>query len=118
MKAGDRVLYDVTRFKGRDKCVDVVKAGAAAATAPAPAPPPPPLRCDSLPDEFTCPISFELMEDPVIAADGHTYERRAIAAWFERRRTSPITNEALPNLDLVPAHAIRSMIARYRATAS
>ncbi|KAH8054362.1 hypothetical protein JL721_10484 [Aureococcus anophagefferens] len=80
LKAGDRVLYDVTRFKGRD--------------------------------------NFELMEDPVIAADGHTYERRAIAAWFERRRTSPITNEALPNLDLVPAHAIRSMIARYRATAS
>ncbi|EGB08452.1 hypothetical protein AURANDRAFT_64076 [Aureococcus anophagefferens] len=120
LKAGDRVLYDVTRFKGRDKCVDVVKAGAGAAPAPAPAaaPPPPPLRCDSLPDEFTCPISFELMEDPVIAADGHTYERRAIAAWFERRRTSPITNEALPNLDLVPAHAIRSMIARYRATAS
>ncbi|KAH8050370.1 hypothetical protein JL722_11334 [Aureococcus anophagefferens] len=120
LKAGDRVLYDVTRFKGRDKCVDVVKAGAGAAPAPAPAaaPPPPPLRCDSLPDEFTCPISFELMEDPVIAADGHTYERRAIAAWFERRRTSPITNEALPNLGLVPAHAIRSMIARYRATAS
>jgi hypothetical protein len=32
------------------------------------------------------------MEDPVVAADGHTYERRAIEGWFEKHLTSPITN--------------------------
>lgn len=31
-----------------------------------------------IPDEYTCPISTEPMEDPVMAADGHSYERREI----------------------------------------
>ncbi|KAH8048165.1 hypothetical protein JL720_15878 [Aureococcus anophagefferens] len=114
LKTGDRVRFDVARYRGRDKCVGVVKVGARA-PAPPPAPPPPP-PSESYPDEFACPISYELMQDPVIASDGHTYERSAIAAWFERRRTSPITNEDLPNLDLVPAHALRSLIARWLET--
>ncbi|KAK7242544.1 hypothetical protein SO694_00017484 [Aureococcus anophagefferens] len=114
LKTGDRVRFDVARYRGRDKCVGVVKVGARA-PAPPPAPPPPP-PSESYPDEFACPISYELMQDPVIASDGHTYERSAIAAWFERRRTSPITNEDLPNLDLVPAHAMRSLIARWLET--
>lgn len=33
-------------------------------------------------DEFLCPITFELMIDPVIASDGHTYERSAIEKWY------------------------------------
>ena len=115
LKTGDRVRFDVARYRGRDKCVGVVKVGARA-PAPPPAPPPPPPPSESYPDEFACPISYELMQDPVIASDGHTYERSAIAAWFERRRTSPITNEDLPNLDLVPAHAMRSLIARWLET--
>jgi SUMO ligase MMS21 Smc5/6 complex component len=35
-------------------------------------------------DEMVCPITFKIMEDPVIAADGHTYERSAIQEWIER----------------------------------
>ena len=30
------------------------------------------------PKEFCCPISHELMKDPVVAGDGHTYERSCI----------------------------------------
>ena len=82
-----------------------------ARAAPArPAPPPP--RDDDVPEEFLCPITFEMMTDPVIAADGHTYERRAIEAWFSRARTSPVTNEPLEHLHLIPAHTIRSLIQR------
>jgi len=33
--------------------------------------------------QMLCPISCELMRDPVIAADGHTYERAAITRWIE-----------------------------------
>ena len=29
------------------------------------------------------------MRDPVIAADGHTYERVEIESWFANNRTSP-----------------------------
>ena len=76
----------------------------------APRPAPPPRDEDDAPEEFLCPISMEVMQDPVIAADGHTYERRAIEAWFERAQTSPTTNEPLPHVNLIPNHTIRSMI--------
>ena len=78
----------------------------------APRPAPLPRDEDDAPEEFLCPISMEVMQDPVIAADGHTYERRAIEAWFSRARTSPVTNEPLEHLHLIPAHTIRSLIQR------
>jgi hypothetical protein len=34
------------------------------------------------PNEFFCPISFEMMSEPVVASDGHTYERLDIERWF------------------------------------
>ena len=44
------------------------------------------------PDEFVCPISMEVMVEPVLAADGFTYERQAIEQWFELgHRSSPRT---------------------------
>lgn len=34
---------------------------------------------------YLCPITTEVMEDPVIAGDGYTYERTAIEQWFKKR---------------------------------
>ncbi|KAL0037732.1 hypothetical protein WJX77_009967 [Trebouxia sp. C0004] len=34
-------------------------------------------------DLFLCPITQVVMNDPVIAADGHTYERAAMQSWLE-----------------------------------
>lgn len=36
----------------------------------------------NIPDEFRCPISLDLMRDPVIIASGHTYNRNSIAQWI------------------------------------
>ena len=36
-----------------------------------------------------CPITQDLMNDPVIAADSHTYERTAIERWLQTNITSP-----------------------------
>ena len=36
------------------------------------------------------------MVDPVVAADGHTYEQQCIEQWLELRGTSPFTREQLP----------------------
>jgi hypothetical protein len=43
-----------------------------------------------IPEDFKCPISVtdELMKDPVVAADGHTYERAAIEEWFNNGHTN------------------------------
>jgi hypothetical protein len=66
-----------------------------------------------LPRGFVCPITQGVMEDPVIAADGHSYERAAIEKWFKTKRappTSPSTNLALPHTFLVPNRALKAAI--------
>jgi len=50
--------------------------------------------------QYVCPISQELLEDPVTAADGMTYERSAIERWPQIRKTSPMTGLALTDIDL------------------
>jgi Mg-chelatase subunit ChlD len=71
-----------------------------------------------IPDEFLCPISYEVMEDPVILEDGHTYDRKSIEAWLVQRRTSPLTNRALSSMTLNPNYALRAAIERWRGEAA
>ena len=66
------------------------------------------------PDEFVCPISQELMLEPVLATDGHTYERQHIERWFEQRLTSPKTGELLQTSSVFPNHSMRRMIIEWR----
>lgn len=63
--------------------------------------------------EFLCPITSEIMRDPVVTADGFTYERIAILKWFEKHATSPMTNQALPHKHLAPNLALKSQIVEY-----
>ncbi|MEW5312212.1 MAG: hypothetical protein WDW38_003859 [Sanguina aurantia] len=65
---------------------------------------------ESMHQALCCPISHELFVDPVIAADGHTYERSAIVKWLAQKDTSPCTNEPLPSKRLVPNNLVRSLI--------
>ncbi|PIN06760.1 Serine/threonine protein kinase [Handroanthus impetiginosus] len=62
------------------------------------------------PKHFICPILNEVMTDPCVAADGYTYERRAIEGWLEEKDTSPITDLPLPHKCLVPNYALLSEI--------
>lgn len=63
--------------------------------------------------ELLCPITCEVMRDPVITADGHTYERRAIVRWLTQHATSPVTNLRLNNRELIPNLTVRAMCHRY-----
>ena len=63
-----------------------------------------------IPAQFRCPISQEIMTDPVTTADGHTYERREIFRWLCAHTTSPLTGAPLPNRALTPAIALRQLI--------
>jgi chromatin remodeling complex protein RSC6 len=69
------------------------------------------------PSEFLCPITQEVMSDPVSTADGHTYERAAIRRWLSRKRTSPLTGSDLRTKDLIPNHALRKLIQEWRSGA-
>ena len=53
----------------------------------------------------------ELMKDPVIAADGISYERNAIEDWLARGSgSSPMTGAPLPHQHLTPNLAVRSAV--------
>ncbi|OMP00408.1 hypothetical protein COLO4_12717 [Corchorus olitorius] len=67
-----------------------------------------------IPSYFICPILLEIMSNPHVAADGHTYELRAIQEWLDRGKdTSPKTNNRLAHRHLVPNHTLRSAILEY-----
>jgi hypothetical protein len=50
------------------------------------------------------------MRDPVVAADGHTYERNAIARWLRTSDKSPLTGSELPHKNLVPNYMLLSSL--------
>ncbi|XP_040382833.1 U-box domain-containing protein 8 [Oryza brachyantha] len=70
-------------------------------------------QASSWPDDFRCPISLEVMTDPVILPSGHTFERRSIQRWLDGGHlTCPVTNLPLPpSPPLIPNHALRRLIA-------
>ena len=65
------------------------------------------------PDQ-TMAYAQDVFEDPVLAADGFTYERSAIERWFAAgQRSSPMTNAPLTSSALHPNHALRSATAQF-----
>ncbi|OMO91695.1 hypothetical protein COLO4_18164 [Corchorus olitorius] len=69
------------------------------------------LRCRDRPDLDT----EEVMDDPHIAADGFTYEHRAIKAWLEKHNVSPVTKLRLQHSTLTPNHTLRSAIQDWKS---
>jgi len=67
------------------------------------------------PDELICPITFELMSEPVIASDGYSYEKAAIQHWLiTKGRQSPKTNQPLTSVFLYPNHILAMQIRKWR----
>ncbi|XP_010511698.1 PREDICTED: U-box domain-containing protein 7 [Camelina sativa] len=66
------------------------------------------------PEELRCPISLQLMCDPVIIASGQTYERVCIEKWFsDGHNTCPKTQQQLPHLSLTPNNCVKGLIASW-----
>jgi len=65
-------------------------------------------------ENLTCPITLQFFHDPVLAADGHVYEREAITKWILEYGTSPLTRESLNTNDLQPDNHLRDLAARAR----
>jgi hypothetical protein len=59
--------------------------------------------------DLNCPITGEMMIDPVICVDGHTYERAAILNWLSSHNTSPMTGLPLASKNLIPNIALRNI---------
>lgn len=68
----------------------------------------------SIPADFICPLSLEIMRDPVIVSSGKTYERAYIRQWIDRGLTvCPITRQMLLHLNLIPNYTCKALIANW-----
>ena len=66
---------------------------------------------EAIPEDYKCAISLDIMMDPVCCADGHTYERRELLAWFAcGHKTSPKNNTVLENTNITDNKLVKTMI--------
>eukprot|EP00929_Paragymnodinium_shiwhaense_P067360 TRINITY_DN33916_c0_g1_i1.p1 TRINITY_DN33916_c0_g1~~TRINITY_DN33916_c0_g1_i1.p1 ORF type:complete len:558 (+),score=45.67 TRINITY_DN33916_c0_g1_i1:107-1780(+) len=70
---------------------------------------------DHAPKAFFCPISLDVMRDPVSDADGNSYERGAILAWLATEGSptagpSPLSRRDMCAGELIPNRALRQAI--------
>ena len=72
------------------------------------------LNKKNIDNNFICPITLEVMKDPVICLDAHTYERSAIEKWLSTNSCSPITRQIITNNSLIPNIALRNIIQEYK----
>ncbi|XP_057862242.2 U-box domain-containing protein 4 [Cryptomeria japonica] len=67
-----------------------------------------------IPADFRCPLSLELMSDPVIVASGQTYERVYIQQWLDQGMTTcPKTLQTLSHKNLIPNYTVKALIANW-----
>lgn len=70
------------------------------------------------PPDFRCPISMEVMKDPVTIVSGVSYERKSIEKWFNtyNKKTCPATMQRLQSLDMTPNHTLKRLIISWQET--
>ena len=68
-----------------------------------------------VPKMYCCPITGELMADPVMDHEGNSYERAAIEEWLAKSQTSPVTRTRLTVDRLAPNRNLRELCEAYRA---
>merc|ERR1712154_165902 len=66
---------------------------------------------DDEPDEFCCPISYEIFVDPVIVTvSGQTYERKAIEEYIRKEHQDPITLQKAEMKHIVPNRIMKIIV--------
>lgn len=68
----------------------------------------------SLISSFVCPITKNIMTDPVTTHYGITYERMAIEDWLKTKNYCPLTKKKLTKNKLIPNYALKSTILAYK----
>jgi hypothetical protein len=64
-------------------------------------------------DDFSCPITHEVMDFPVTLETGITYEKAAVQKWLETRNSCPVTRKVLqsrvlPNVNVILRNRVRA----------
>lgn len=108
----DNPIFDAVVFLPSETGSSAITSGNGERASGAPGGAPPVAEA---PPSFFCPITQDVMRDPVLIGDGHTYEREAIKHWLSGHSTSPMTNAPLDarQRNMVPNHTLRSMIVEF-----
>ena len=69
------------------------------------------LTITEIPDEFICPITLDIMNDPVICEDGYTYEKKSILQL--QTSISPMTRQPIDITKIIPNRALKYAIIRF-----
>ncbi|KAL5989778.1 hypothetical protein ACLOJK_010672 [Asimina triloba] len=70
----------------------------------------------TVPKDFCCPISLDLMRDPVVVSSGQTYDRASIVRWMEEgHRNCPNSGQLITHDRLIPNRALRGLIQQWCA---
>ena len=67
-----------------------------------------------IPENFICPITQELMTDPVVTRYGQSYERSAIIEWIAKGKDCPLTRQPLSLSGIITNHSLRSQIRQWQ----
>lgn len=66
----------------------------------------------AIPADFRCPITLDIIRDPVVVSTGQTYDRESISLWIQSgHNTCPKTGQALVHTNLIPNRSLKNMIA-------
>ena len=72
-------------------------------------------ECTEYPEWAICPITLELMKDPIMDIHGNNFERAAIVEWLDRGNTScPLTRRPISYFNLAPNTALRMKIEQWK----
>jgi hypothetical protein len=70
---------------------------------------------DHIPEDFLCPLTLEIMDDPVVSKDGKNFDRRAILQWLHKGNdTCPLTRQPLRPSLLVPNYKLKMSIRKWK----
>lgn len=66
------------------------------------------------PEDFTCPITLQVMVRPLCTRSGRNFERSAILEWIGRTGQCPLTRQPMSPSDLIPNRPLELRIKVWR----
>ena len=63
------------------------------------------------PSEYICPLTLEVMQEPLLTRWGHNFERSALLQWLQLHDCCPLTRNCMTIKDVIANRALKERIA-------
>ena len=65
-------------------------------------------------EELECPITDEIMKEPVVTPSGNSYEKKALQDWLKVKQADPKSAEPLNNNQIYPNLFMGNVINKFK----